>query len=800
MKKKIIRIIGLVCFCQLFLFISAKALAEDPKELLEESLKQNSKVVIIADINIRNAEIKKVEKNNLKILFNVENLMATRSGLIYGVEVVKENPDKSIVLMDEEVFREDPLAIRKNESIHKEINYFAPEYLSGKFLLWLKIKDESGLVFAQQSFPVEFAGNGILLEQSNPCYLTIEGEEKKYNLAEGISLKKDERIFLNCYTQNNLGEGVSLKPYFEFYRRTFYGLKMEEREGENEVYFKKDEDRINQIIIPLPKVSQAYDVKIVFRKEGKIVSNPIIAHLVFSGKSISINSLTLDKDQYFKGEIAHLEVLWFGPADSFRGSRTGGSGLVDPFFEIEIKDQNDSMLCASKQVKKASEVRGNVDILLEKDCFEPAVNVRFLEEGQLLYEKTLIIQPSLNLEEKLKKEINLNQEKNQDKNFFWKNSKGLILVIGLVFLIFLFWFFIKKRSILVLVFLLVYSFLLVGKTRAVTATLYGTPFYLSVAYSNLVGANFVPLSTCGDTYSCYPYCDPNGAHRITDNCLINSYVVRVDGRFIGCYQDIVSFNYSLNTSEVNQGDIIQASGSATGDNMCNNGLTIGMAVSPKNDGVNLYWLINNAYINTQNVSSSGSYSFSTAGYSCGNYNSAFYYAFKHGYVSDVTRDYDRIGSGLIGYTVKNCAVPINGACGPAATTYSSTATTFSGALCSAGTADPASPAFPNPGSSTAWTCLGQNGGNSSPPCTATRCNINQILISEMCYDIINGECGDADGEAFCAKPSDGLCDKGNSTLVTFSNNKWSWNCIGLFGGGKVSCSARKECPWVETTN
>ncbi len=70
-------------------------------------------------------------------------------------------------------------------------------------------------------------------------------------------------------------------------------------------------------------------------------------------------------------------------------------------------------------------------------------------------------------------------------------------------------------------------------------------------------------------------------------------------------------------------------------------------------------------------------------------------------------------------TATRSAAPVNGVCGPAATTYASTATAFSGALCSTGSASPASPAFPAQGSSTSWSCLG-TGGGSSPSCTASR--------------------------------------------------------------------------------
>ncbi|NCU41116.1 MAG: hypothetical protein EOM19_00115 [Candidatus Moranbacteria bacterium] len=67
----------------------------------------------------------------------------------------------------------------------------------------------------------------------------------------------------------------------------------------------------------------------------------------------------------------------------------------------------------------------------------------------------------------------------------------------------------------------------------------------------------------------------------------------------------------------------------------------------------------------------------------------------------------------------NKITPINGSCGTASKTYTSTQTAYTGTFCSAGTVSPTSPAFPAPGASTSWQCLGQKGGI-NVSCSATR--------------------------------------------------------------------------------
>ncbi len=76
--------------------------------------------------------------------------------------------------------------------------------------------------------------------------------------------------------------------------------------------------------------------------------------------------------------------------------------------------------------------------------------------------------------------------------------------------------------------------------------------------------------------------------------------------------------------------------------------------------------------------------------------------------------------GSVSETVELGNETINGSCGTAAKTYTSTQTAYTGTFCSAGTVFPTSPTFfPAPGSSISWQCDGSNRGTSAS-CTATR--------------------------------------------------------------------------------
>ncbi|MBP9758119.1 hypothetical protein KBD45_00350 [Candidatus Dojkabacteria bacterium] len=127
--------------------------------------------------------------------------------------------------------------------------------------------------------------------------------------------------------------------------------------------------------------------------------------------------------------------------------------------------------------------------------------------------------------------------------------------------------------------------------------------------------------------------------------------------------------------------------------------------------------------------------------------------------------------------IRNTSV-VNGLCGGAAKTYLNTETAFTGSLCDAGTADPASPVFPAIGSSTTWTCNGLGGGTNLS-CVALRNNTPS-----------DGSCGLSHGKYFTSAPATDLCGTGTASgVTTTATGSWAWNCNGSDGGVNVSCTA-----------
>jgi len=187
---------------------------------------------------------------------------------------------------------------------------------------------------------------------------------------------------------------------------------------------------------------------------------------------------------------------------------------------------------------------------------------------------------------------------------------------------------------------------------------------------------------------------------------------------------------------------------------------------------------------------------------------------------------------------------LDGSCGAANKTYAALVSSYgSDNFCNQGTANPASPSFPDQGNSTTWSCDGANGGINAS-CTASRL----LLINGSCgtanktYDasvssygsdsfcnqgtanptnpafpaqggsttwscdganggtntsctasrllLTNGLCGTSNGGVFASAPTTNLCNAGSATSVTTAAGQhYSWSCNGLGGGTNASCVA-----------
>ena len=102
------------------------------------------------------------------------------------------------------------------------------------------------------------------------------------------------------------------------------------------------------------------------------------------------------------------------------------------------------------------------------------------------------------------------------------------------------------------------------------------------------------------------------------------------------------------------------------------------------------------------------------------------------------------------------STPVTGTCGTAATSYASSASSFSGTMCKTGSGvtTPSPVTFPSsPGDSVTWTCGGSGGGGSSQTCTATRAVVIPIDGGWSNWSACSAPCGGGTQTRTCTNPA-----------------------------------------------
>ena len=117
--------------------------------------------------------------------------------------------------------------------------------------------------------------------------------------------------------------------------------------------------------------------------------------------------------------------------------------------------------------------------------------------------------------------------------------------------------------------------------------------------------------------------------------------------------------------------------------------------------------------------------------------------------------------------------PVAGVCGGDNNGSFEVLPTYSGALCSPGTASAVSGTGP-----WTWTCQGLFGGSTAS------CSANLLP------PVVNGVCGSSSGQSFPTAPTTNLCSAGTASTVTGSG-PWTWTCSGQNGGADAGCLANR---------
>lgn len=374
-------------------FVSTPLLALEKtveEKRIVSSTENSNNSVMIADVNVDEAKITSQDNTTIKINFTVTNGKGIQAAVKYGIELIK---DGTQYISDQKVYDES-ITLYENTTVKKSIVYEAPSNLSGSYTIVLSLENSA-------SFPlgIKTVGKVKLIASSkavtilrDTCYLSIDGEKgnPQYPLDKGVDIDAKEMLNLTCTAVNDAGKALTTTPKIETRYINAYGEIVPPQGGSvDPISFLKGEKKV--FTIPLPKVvkPQFYAVKVILSSEA-ILSNAISFNYIVHGAKGVIHTVTLDKDNYLKGEKGSLSVLWSATAGIFTRNSASTEGSPDVTLTANIR--GDGGVCTSTIKEKFTQNNNaaptTIPFTTNIDCINPLISVTLTDaNGTVLDQK-----------------------------------------------------------------------------------------------------------------------------------------------------------------------------------------------------------------------------------------------------------------------------------------------------------------------------------------------------------------------------------------------------------------------------
>jgi len=410
----------------------------------EDGLRESS--ILMASLVVENIKIISQDKSNLKISFDIINnnswvqtnigYQVTLSPLESYTNISSSVPDEKVgvkkTIVTSKTYPE-MLSLKGNARKNKVIEYKAPAYLNGDYLLSVNTFLpflSTNLILGGELLvenPSSLEGNNQFVEiVSSSCQLFTEAQEEENNVSQ-----KEGQVAI-CEAINHFEEPINITPYFEIYLHSKYGKKIEEfSSNKGEFYFEPGEKKNIALDLPVNFDPQSYTAKVLLKKNEEVVSNQVYIDYILEGLSATIQNINFDKESYKEGEIAKVNFFWSDAPKLLEKRANIGYLETDLIF----RDGKTNQICG--QIVKGLDVKKNYEEILVpivKDCPSPIISASLKnKEGKVLFQQESQILEGKN--------INLFSNKknvSQDRNYILIFTLIAISIVALIIFLILF--------------------------------------------------------------------------------------------------------------------------------------------------------------------------------------------------------------------------------------------------------------------------------------------------------------------------------------------------------------------------
>jgi hypothetical protein len=338
--------------------------------------------ITVATVNVYNAKIDSQTGDTLNISFDLTNKTGVQPQIRYAIMLIKQTSSTQ-TLVDEKVYN-DVISLGENDQRHITAIYQAPAFLNGTYMVAIDTRNESGFPFGTTPISqVTLTGSGqsLLIEPSSYFTVTQDATTTDYNILQGVDVKSSENLILHANISNPTSNDITAIPHITTYYRDMFGKIMGTQDFSS-ITVPKNSTTTFSFEIPKPTDPQVYDAALTFNgSNGNQISNILSTHYIIYGISATIQNILFNKQSYQKGDTAIISFLWSGSADSFYGSRLGGSSSTPVNLSFEVKDANGAS-CSDPYITSLTKSGFQIiDIPITNNCKTPVANVTLKDQS-----------------------------------------------------------------------------------------------------------------------------------------------------------------------------------------------------------------------------------------------------------------------------------------------------------------------------------------------------------------------------------------------------------------------------------
>lgn len=352
----------------------------------------NAAPVLLASVNIQNAKIISQKENVFNISFSLSNGVGLQTGVKYGVKLVSESQTGQLTV-DEKIYDES-LTLNPNTITEKEIVYTAPTYLEGPYMLVLTSNNTSGFPFGiinVGKVTLKSTTSGILILPET-CSLQVVGEKNSptYKLDQGVDIKAEENLKINCTAINSSKVAVSATPSYETRYRSSYGDIVATTGGDvSPISFKAGEKKSFAVVLPKANISQAYNIEFSLNNKD-IKSNTVSVQYLMSGFNATIQNVSLNKDYYERGEKAQVSYFYSSSSGSLVGNRVAPVSMPTIISKLQILNGDGKSCARTKKETLSVQASHKIEtpISINSQCIDPKIILTLIDDkGTVLDQK-----------------------------------------------------------------------------------------------------------------------------------------------------------------------------------------------------------------------------------------------------------------------------------------------------------------------------------------------------------------------------------------------------------------------------